>query len=129
MLLGDVVGCPCLHQAGVRGFHVAARNGAFFQQRVACIENILRDVEVRLGLSKVELRLLQVLHHSRLRSDVIGGVGLLHGAAAVAHGCIQIGILECGKKLPLLDMRSALDQECLYRRRNLGHDGCLGQGQ
>ena len=84
-----------------------------FRQILASIENILRDLKIRLGLGEIELGLLQILHNAGLGGGDIRGIGLLQGAVAVAHSRIEVGILERGEQLAFGDMSAALDEERL----------------
>ena len=84
--------------------------------------------KIGLGLREIELGLLQILYHPGLRSGDIRCIGLLQGAVAVSYSRIQIGVFERGEQLAFGDVSAALDEERLYRRGDLGHDGGLRLG-
>ena len=65
VLFGDIVSCLGLHESSLRRFKIAARGSSLFQQILASIEDVLRDVKIGLGLGKIEPGLLRDLRRRR----------------------------------------------------------------
>ena len=127
MLGGRIVGGLRLHQYCPGSIQIAAGNGSFGKELLAAVHNTGIQVEIRLGLRKVEFGLLHIFRDLRLGGRSVCGLSGLVRAFIVLRGRSKIGILKHRQQLALLHARPALYIELFDRRRNLGHDGGLRQ--
>ena len=74
MILRSVVCRARLNQRRRSGVVVAARNGALLQQLLARRGDLLLQIELRLCLRHIQLRLLVILGNLRLGLHVIGSL-------------------------------------------------------
>ena len=116
MLRGGVVGGLRLHQRGLRGVEIAARNGSFGKELLAAVHDAAVQVEIGFGLRVVEFGLLRIFRHLRLGGRGVSGLRGFVGALVVLRGGRQIGVLKHCQQLAFLDLRAALDVELFDRR-------------
>ncbi len=127
VLGGGVVGGLRLHQRGLRGIEVPARDGALGEELLAALDDALVQVKIGLGLGKVEFRPLHIFGNLRLGGRGIRGFGGHEGALVVLGGSREVGIFERGQQLAFLHFGAALHIELAHRGGDLGLDGGLRQ--
>ena len=126
-LLRDVVGGLRLHQRGLGGVEIAARNRSLREELLAAVDDALVQIEVGLGLGEVGLRLGKIFRDLRACLGCIGALRGGVGALVVERGGLQVAVFERDQQLAGLHVRAALDVELLYRRGDLWRDGGLRQ--
>ncbi len=67
MLFGNVVRGLGLDKTRAGGLQITARYCSLLQERITGVKDALRNFKVRLGLSQIELGLLQVFHDAGFR--------------------------------------------------------------
>ena len=127
MLFGYFMSSLGLHQRCFGGIQVAARDRSFREELGTAVHNALRQVQVGGCLGEVQLCLYRVFRYGGPGGNVVSTLGCVVGALVVERGGLEIAVLERGQKLTSFDVRTALDIELLYRRRDLGRNGGLGQ--
>ena len=127
MLRRRVIRGLCLHQRGLRRVQVASGDRAFLKQLLACIHNVLIQIQVCLCLRHIKLGLLVLLWHLRLRCRRKCRLCRRVSAAIVQRRRRKVAVLEHRQQLASLHVRAALHIEVTNGRGDLRRDGGLRQ--
>jgi len=128
MLLGGFEGGLSLDEGGLGGIEVAARDGSLGEELFAAGDDALVEVEIRFGLSQVELGFLVILRNLGLDLGLVGGIGGVEGALIVSNGSGEVAVLESSEELACFYVGTALDVELFDRGGDLRRDGGFGNG-